>query len=346
MRTATVAAILALTVIFPVAVLTQSPETDTIGWIPELKLVSPITLPGSFVSSQVIYADAERIFAGSYQGDLFVMERDRSANFPVVQVLHFAAGVTAIHGDEDWLYVATRDGNMHQFSKTWPIQSTVSMLIARHGVSAVRASGNKVYVAKGQSAMTAAGDRLFISELNPGDGGLVVPDMRSFGDTFERNTTIVYDRASLEVVGRIPNPGFGLVNVAASRNFVFLTDYGWGIHVYDATNLNKVQFLERSTNTVAAARRRGMSFLVGGSEGGTVDLYALGSSRYELVGTAYLPELTGFQQPEDIEIRGLWFDGHDNLIFAGSSWGNNRTRRPELPSFFVLEIDRRLPPTE
>ncbi len=44
---------------------------------PELKLVSSLNLPGSFVSSQSIYADAERIFAASFQGDLFVLERDR-----------------------------------------------------------------------------------------------------------------------------------------------------------------------------------------------------------------------------------------------------------------------------
>src|SRR5437016_4440624 len=44
---------------------------------PELKLARSLNLPGSFVSSQSIYADAERIFAASFQGDLFVLERDR-----------------------------------------------------------------------------------------------------------------------------------------------------------------------------------------------------------------------------------------------------------------------------
>jgi len=40
---------------------------------------------------------------------------------------------------------------------------------------------------------------------------------------------------------------------------------------------------------------------------------------------------------EDIEIRALWTDNVDNLVFAGSTWGNDQSRSPSLPAFFVLD---------
>jgi len=43
---------------------------------------------------------------------------------------------------------------------------------------------------------------------------------------------------------------------------------------------------------------------------------------------------------EDIEIRSLWIDGYDDLVLAGSSWGNPTSRSPYLPSFFVLRLTR------
>jgi hypothetical protein len=50
-----------------------------------------------------------------------------------------------------------------------------------------------------------------------------------------------------------------------------------------------------------------------------------------------LRQVTGHTGIEDIEIRALWADHLDTLIFAGSSWGNDQSRGPLLPSFFVLE---------
>ena len=89
-----------------------------------------------------------------------------------------------------------------------------------------------------------------------------------------------------------------------------------------------------------------MSLLAAGSEAGGVNLYAFNKNGYELVNSVDLPALTGFSGPEDIEIRAMWADGLDSLVFAGSSWGNDRSRGPQLPSFFVLEIDWKSDPTE
>jgi hypothetical protein len=346
MRISAIVGICSLIGILPIPILTQSTDINLPPWNPEIRLVGSITLPGSFVSPQTIYADNERIFAGSYQGDLFILERDRQANFPVIQVVHFPSSITGVQGDEDILYVASRDGRLYSLAKSWPLQITGSILLSDYGLSALHVAGSKVYVSKGQSVMAASPDRLYLSGLNWGDSGIEIPNGRSFGDLFEPNTTTVYDRNSFDVIGKIRNPGWGVVNVTASRDLLYFTTFGWGIYIYDAATLQRRQILGRSANTVAVAKRRGTSLLVGGSESGLVDLYALGENGYQFINSANLPAVTGFMEPEDIEIRALWFDGIDNLVFAGSSWGRWRSRSSDLPSFFVLEVDRKVESTQ
>ena len=57
--------------------------------------------------------------------------------------------------------------------------------------------------------------------------------------------------------------------------------------------------------------------------GGQVDVFDLRQNPSPLVSSADLRQLTGHTGSEDIEIRALWADDLDNLIFAGSSWGND-----------------------
>lgn len=52
-----------------------------------------------------------------------------------------------------------------------------------------------------------------------------------------------------------------------------------------------------------------------------------------------LRAITGHTGSEDIEIRALWSDAYDNLVFAGSSWGNDQSRGTNLPAFFILELN-------
>jgi hypothetical protein len=78
--------------------------------------------------------------------------------------------------------------------------------------------------------------------------------------------------------------------------------------------------------------------MVAGSETGLVDLFSLGLRGYEFISTIDLRSTSGFNGPEDIEIRALWMDGLDNLVFAASSWGNEANRPPDLPSLFILEV--------
>src|SRR5690606_31581740 len=76
---------------------------------------------------------------------------------------------------------------------------------------------------------------------------------------------------------------------------------------------------------------------IGGTEAGTIDIFDFKQNPGPMLASINLPQVTGHMNPEDIEIRALAV--HDNLIFAASSWGNENSRGPELPSFFVLQIN-------
>src|SRR5262249_37308084 len=94
-RTATTFVAICLVSIFLRGVAAGTP----FDWWPGLRLTQTISLPGSFVTSQAVYADDERIFAGSYQGDLFVLERNREHEFPLLQTLHIGSPLAAVLGD-------------------------------------------------------------------------------------------------------------------------------------------------------------------------------------------------------------------------------------------------------
>jgi hypothetical protein len=327
---------LGLTVLF-LALATSSSAIDL--WRPEIKLLGSIRLEGSFVSAGAIYADAERIFAGSYQGDLFVLERDRQSNFPTIQVIKLGSPLSVVRGNDSDVYVTSTDGNLYQFAKTWPLRFVKSVPLAYYGLSALEVVGSDVYVGKGQAAMAASSSRLFLSQLNAGDSGVKVPSMETYGEEFVANATLVFDRTSLKQIGTIPSATG--INLRTWQDFLYMTTPGCcgaGIDVYDARRLTRVQFISRSANTVAGTRKKGTSLIVAGSESGVVDLYTVAARGHELASSADLRSITGFTGPEDVEIRALWVDGLDGLVFAASSWGNDLTRSPQLPSLFILEI--------
>jgi hypothetical protein len=308
----------------------------------QVRLLETARLPGSFVTSQSIYADAERIFLCSYQGDLFVLARDRDHDFPLIQTVHLDSSLTSVRGDDNKVYVTSRDGTLYVFDKSWPaIQQTAAFTLSNYGLAALEVVGGHVYAAKGQAAMAGSESSLYIWEANPGDTGLDLTAQKSFGEQFLANQTMVLDRQTLQQTGQIPRSTFGPVNLNASRSFVYLTTPGCcgvGIDIYDAATLDHFQFIDRPTNAVAPVRKRGTDFLVAGTESGSVDLYSLNYDAYNPVDTVDLRTTTGFTGPEDIEIRSIWADGLDNLIIAASSWGNDSTRSPNLPSVFILEL--------
>jgi PQQ-like domain len=324
--------------------ITLGAQTHTASRRPtaQVRLLDTARLPGSFVTSQSIYADSERIFLCSYQGDLFVLARDRSEDFPLIQTVHLNSPLTSVRGDDNKVYVTSRDGTLYVFDKAWPtIHQTAAFTLSNYGLAALEVVGGHVYAAKGQAAMAGSESNLYIWEANPGDTGLDLTAQRSFGEQYIPNQTMVLDRQTLQQTGQIPHSTSGPVNINASKSFVYLTTPGCcgsGIDIYDAVTLNHLQFIARPSNVVAPARKRGTDFLVAGTEGGSVDLYSLNDDEYNPVNTVDLRIATGFTGPEDIEIRSIWVDGLDNLIIAASSWGNDSTRSSNLPSVFILEL--------
>jgi hypothetical protein len=309
----------------------------------QIRIAAVLTLPASFVSSQTVYADADRIYLSSYQGTLFVVQRDRKSNFPVIQTISFGAPLTSIRGDVHNVYIASANGYLYLYKKTTPLQLVQAIPLSNYGLSSVQVVGTEVFVAKGQSAMAATETRLYLSEVNPGDFAINVNTLDAYGgETFVRGMTLSFDSRTGQETGAIPDPSQGGVAISAWGPSVFLTVPGCcgsGVQIYDAASLSPVQYLNRPTNVVAGTDHGGHSLLIGGSESGNVDLYTLGPSGYHLSNSLNLPALTGFTAPEDIEIRGLWMDGLDNLVFAASSGGNDQSRtRGDLPTFFILEL--------
>ena len=44
-------------------------------------------IPGNFLGSQSVYADRDFIYLASYQGTLFVLERDKEVHFPLIEAV-------------------------------------------------------------------------------------------------------------------------------------------------------------------------------------------------------------------------------------------------------------------
>jgi hypothetical protein len=315
-----------------------------------LRLVSARNqLEGSLVSNQAVYADRERIYLASYQGKLFVLARNRSANFPLLQVIQdTSAPLTAVRGDLRNLYVTSADGVLRVYRKSARLARIATLALSSFGLSAVAVKGTNLYVAKGQGQLAVSGTSVYVAELNEGDIGMqiatdtLIPQMIS-GQTFDPYMSIAFSQNNGARIGSAPTP-FDLWGqpaqpvLYANDNILAQTVPGCcgpGIFLHDPNTLKLKQFIPRLyTNTVT---QRGQ-WLIAGNEGGQVDVFDLARTPSPLVASLDLRTLTGHTGSEDIEIRALWNDGIDNLIFAGSSWGNEQVRSPSLPSFFVFEL--------
>lgn len=315
-----------------------------------LRLVSARSqLEGSLVTSQAVYADRNRIYLASYQGKLFVLSRNRSANFPLREVIQdTSAPLTAVRGDLRHLYVASADGSLRVYRKGPRLTRIATLPLSDFGLSALAVTGADLYVAKGQAQLAVGGTFVYLAELNEGDVAMritketLTPTM-TYGQTFEPYTAVAFRQSNGTRIGGAPTP-FDVWGqpaqpvLYASNAFLAQTVPGCcgpGIFLYHPVTFQLKQFIPRPyTNTVT---QRGQ-WLIAGNEGGQVDAFDLSRTPSPLVSSVDLRTATGHTGGEDIEIRALWNDGIDNLIFAGSSWGNEQSRRASLPSFFVLEL--------
>jgi hypothetical protein len=299
-------------------------------------------IEGSMLTAQSVYADETRIYLATVQGTLgtlFVLSRDRAANFPVLESIPYTSGLYAVRGDSQNVYVAAGNGNLLVYRKDPQLTLLQTIPIATYFTGSLAVTDNSVFVGIGLPTFAVNESRVYLAALNEGDRVIelsksTLTPVQTYGDTFEPNETVVFDRQTGARVGTISSGYGSLYGGGMSVIWTKPGCCGPGIFVYDAYNLALDQFIERSwTNTVV---QRG-GFLIAGNESGNVDLFDFASNPSPLLATSDLRQLTGHTGSEDIEIRALWADNVDNLIFAGSSWGNDQSRGPLLPSFFVLE---------
>jgi hypothetical protein len=307
-------------------------------------------IEGQFLGNQAVYADEDRIYIASFQGKLFVLARDRSANFPLLEIVQDTARpLTAVRGDARNLYVTSGDGNLRVYRKEHPLLLVDTVPLSVFGLSSLAVRGRKLYVGTGQADLRVDDDHVYLSAANNIlDIGLEIVKKTLtpgliYGQTFEPFTTVVFDRMNGDRIFGIPNPRDRAgnlvrgVNLYVDRNIIAQTIGGGGaggpgVFIYDPETFVLERMIDRPfTNTVTRSRR----WLIAGNEGGRVDLFDLRQSPSPLISSADLPRLTGRTGIAEIEIRALWEDNVDNLIFAASSW---QTQDPSVPSFFVLEL--------
>jgi hypothetical protein len=299
---------------------------------------------GSFTGPRSMYADRERIYLGSAQGSLFVLARDRAADFPIVQTIKLGVPINAVRGDAERLYVATPDG-LWVFAKGPSLTPVTTRALSTY-LGTVEVFEDKLYVTVGQAELALDHDHLYLARLNPENEVALEVDKatleitRTYGETFVEGKTVVFDRLTGTVAGTIPYPPVQLASPSRPSLYVNGNNLmetspgccGSGITIVKAPDFVESKFIEEPNANAVVAVDNGFW---AGMETGTVGFF---DNQNHLVQRLDLRAITGHKGSEDIEIRSLWADGFDDLVFAGSSWGNDASRGPTLPSFFVLRL--------
>jgi hypothetical protein len=276
---------------------------------------------------------------------LFVVARDRAANFPIIQTMDLGAPVTGLRGDTDHLYMTAADGVLRVFAKQ-PSVSLVATRALSTYLGAIELFEDKIYVTEGQAEVAVDRNYLYLARLNAENEVAWELDKstlavtRTYGETFVEGRTVVYDRLTGTQLATIPYPPVQLGPPAQptlypNGNRLIETNpgcCGLGITILQAPDFVESEFIpEANTNVVVAVQNGFWS----GMETGEIGFF---DSQDHLVQKLNLRTLTGHTGSEDIEIRALWADGLDDLVFAASSWGNDVSRGPTLPAFFVLRL--------
>ncbi len=305
-------------------------------------------ITGSFTTSQSVYANQFFLYMGSAQGDLFVLKRSRNENFPLIQTIHLGAPITAVRGYDSKLFVTTSDGYLRQYLTSNPLTLQNMVQLSTYGLSSMAIFNHKVYVGKGQSSLAVDNNYLYLAELNEGDTAMELNAqlavVRTFGQSFEPEATILYNRLTGNRVGDVANPTTLLNQTGFPSLFAFGGNLfqtvpgccGAGVVITPSSALFTNMVAWRSYANAVTMTPKGM---VVGDEAGNVSLYKLNRNTVRILKTLNLPLITEHFGSEDIEIRSVWSDGYDNLVFCGSSWGNPTSQTPFLPSLFVFEVN-------
>jgi Calx-beta domain-containing protein len=308
-------------------------------------------IEGGLVLPQTMYADSTHIYLSTSGvptgGRLYVLRRNRAADFPVVEQRDFEVALGAVRGDATHLYVAGRDGILYVYRKTSPLTLVRAIPVSDLQLVGLDVVDNRIYVAVGQAHVAADAGHVYVSSLAPSDGVVeIVKGTWATGTSFsgfEPNVTVVFDRLTGARVSAIPNPADatgdrGISALYADREILGQMRpgcCGLGVSLFDPETLAFDQRLASGNSNALARQGR---WLIVGTEFGTVEVWDIGRRPAPVVARLNLRTVTGHTGVEDIEVRALWFDEVDGLLFAGSSWGNDQSRSSALPAFFVLQL--------
>jgi hypothetical protein len=332
-------------VVLAVTMLSASFPADA-GAAASLSMVSARDhVEGSFTTARSVWADAGNIYLASQQGALFVLARDRAANFPIRSRIETGAPLTAVRGDGSFLYVTSTDGELRVYNKsTLALVSKISL--ASYGLNSVELDNGKIYVGAGQVTFDVDKSFVYLSSLNDGDVVYEVAKdsyavTRTYGEQSIANSIGMFNKSNGALVRSFPNPKniYGTPSqpeLHINSGVLYATVPGCcgsGVSAINVSTGQTKTLPARYANTVAIKN----GFTIVGSELGIAELY---NRKSKHVDALELKSLTGYTGSEDIELRSLWADGKDNLVFAASSWGNDSSRNASLPSLFILEFAR------
>jgi hypothetical protein len=316
---------------------------------PVLSLVSARDhIEDALLVSRSIAADAQRIYLAGDSGRLHVLARDRAAGFPELEVIaDTTSPLAAVAVGPARVYAAGRDGTVRAYDKTGThLALAGSFTIDPPILGSMVLDGGTLYVSHGQANVAVDGGRLFVAELNEGeiveafDATTLQPLGKTYGAAFEPGSTVAFDLGGMRL-GAVADPltlknETGFPAIFAFAGTLALTVPGCcgnGVSLFDASSLAATGTLPITWANAVAKVDGG--FVVG-TEGGQVAY--VDAAQQSAPQVLDLRALTGHTGSEDIEIRNVWADGIDDLIFAGSSWGNASSKSPTLPAFFVLSL--------
>jgi hypothetical protein len=319
------------------------------GKPPNLQLITTANIPTSFLTDETVYADQQQVYLAGYNGRLYVLDRSRPG-YPVRANLALSSkALRSVRGDSANIYVTSDDGNLYVIDKrslesSHAVVSPRQTPVYRLGLDSLYV-GRNIIVSTGMAEMTADPHHVYLASLNAEpafelNGQNSSVSARYAGPTL--GTTSVYTQDA-QLLGTLENPTDLLgrpsaVNLLSDGIDLYVTIPGCcgpGIAIYDVRTLSfKEEIQLPYTNVVAVSG----SWLVAGTESGTVDIFDLGNAFQGPAASINLREITGHTGPEDIEVRSVWVDWSKRLVFAASSWGNDTSRGPDLPSFFVLSF--------
>ena len=279
-------------------------------------------IEGGMTTDRSVYTDETRIYlatskveGGQGQGTLFVLARDRAANFPVLESIHYSSPLFAVRGDLQNLYVAAGDGKLLVYRKGPQLVLVQAVPLASYSLNALAITDDRVFVAVGQTRFAVNDGRVYLNALNEGDfvvelSKQTLTPVRVYGEDFEGGGTIVFERQTGVRLAAISFQG----NLYAAGMFVMGTHPGCcgaGIFVHDADSLLLDQFIGHGwTNTVV--QRDGL--LIAGSEAGNVDIFGIHQNPSPMRGDyqpapghwSYRPKISKFVHCGQINLT-AWF---------------------------------------